>query len=157
MNKIISCVCGEQWRDVGHTILRVVTGLAFFYHGYDKVFVKGVANIIPFFDSVGIPFATLSAYLVAYGELLGGLALIVGFMTHWVAKVNVLIMLGAIGFVHWGAEGGWFNGYGAQGGYEYQLLLLAVSIFFVTTGSGKYSIDEKMNCTDKETAVCPVK
>lgn len=150
MEKYLSCMCTEKYRDEAYLILRVVTGLAFFYHGYDKVFTKGVENIIPFFTSVGIPFATLSAYLVAYGELLGGLALMLGFLSHWVAKANVLIMLGAIGFVHWGAVGGWFNGYGAEGGYEYALLLLAASIFFMTSGSGKYSIDAKCKMLNKE-------
>lgn len=141
MNKLLSCACGEKWRDEGYLILRVVTGLAFFYHGYMKVFTMGVSNVGPFFASAGIPASGLMAFLVSYGELLGGLALMLGLLTHWVSKVNVLIMLGAIGFVHWGAEGGWFNGYGADGGYEYQLLLLAASIFFLVSGSGKYSLD----------------
>ncbi|MFZ2252742.1 MAG: DoxX family protein [Minisyncoccia bacterium] len=150
MEKGLLCTCTEKYREEAYLILRVVTGLAFFYHGYDKVFTKGVENIIPFFNMVGIPFASICAYLVAYGELLGGLALMLGFLTHWVAKANVLIMLGAIGFVHWGAEGGWFNGYGAEGGYEYALLLLASSIFFMTSGSGKYSIDAKCKMLNKE-------
>ncbi len=144
MNKMLSCTCADEWRDYAHTFLRVVTGLAFFYHGYQKVMVMGVEGVVGFFSGVGIPFAGLLAYLVSYGELLGGIALMVGFLTHWVSKANILIMLGAIGFVHWGVEGGWFNGYGAQGGYEYPLLLLAVSVFFMTAGSGKYSVDAKM-------------
>jgi len=143
MKNFLSCACGNKWRDEGHLILRVVTGLAFFYHGYVKVFTMGVENVGPFFANFGIPASGLMAYLVSYGELLGGLALMLGFLTHWVAKANILIMLGAIGFVHWGAEGGWFNGYGADGGYEYQLLLLAVSFYFFVTGSGKYSLDAK--------------
>ena len=86
--------------------------------------------------------ANVAAYLVSYGELIGGLMIIVGLLTHWVSKVNVVIMLGAIGFVHFGVEGGWLWGYGAPGGYEYALLLLVVSIFFVVNGSGKYSVDD---------------
>jgi putative oxidoreductase len=143
MKDIISCTCGDTWRDHGHALLRVVTGLAFFYHGYDKVFTKGVAAVVPMFQSLGIPFAEVATYLVAYGELLGGLALMLGLFTHWVAKLDVVIMLGAIGFVHWGAEGGWFFGYGADGGYEYQLLLLAASVFFLVSGPGRFSLDAK--------------
>ncbi len=144
IQKLATCTCAETWKDSTYTILRIVTGLAFFYHGYLKVFEMGMEQVAGFFASQGIPFATLFAYLVSYGELFGGLALMLGFLSHWVAKLNVLIMLGAIGFVHWGAEGGWFNGYGADGGYEYQLLLLAVSIYIVVIGSGKYSIDNKI-------------
>lgn len=141
MKNFLSCACADKWREEGFLILRVVTGLAFFYHGYAKVFSMGVSNVVPFFASVGIPASGLMAYLVSYGELLGGIALMLGFLTHWVAKANILIMLGAIGFVHWGVEGGWFYGYGAEGGYEYALILLASSIFFLVSGSGKYSID----------------
>ncbi len=144
MDKLMKCACADQWRDEAYLILRVVTGLAFFYHGYGKVFETGLDGVAGYFTSVGIPLAGLMAPLVAYGELLGGLALMLGFLTHWVAKAHVLIMLGAIGFVHFGVEGGWFNGYGAKNGYEYPLLLLAVSMFFVASGSGKYSIDAKM-------------
>jgi putative oxidoreductase len=149
MKNFLSCACADKWRDEGYLVLRVVTGLAFFYHGYMKVFGMGMETVTGFFTNVGIPLAGLFAYLVSYGELLGGLALMLGFLSHWVAKANVLIMLGAIGFVHWGAEGGWFNGYGADGGYEYQLLLLAVSIFFMVSGSGKYSLDAR--CAKSET------
>ena len=141
MKNLLTCMCADRWHDEGYLILRVVTGLAFFYHGYQKVFVMGIDNLVPFFMSLGIPFSALCAYLVAYGELLGGIALMLGFLSHWIAKANILILLGAIGFVHWGAEGGWFYGYGADGGYEYQLLLLAVSIFFLVSGSGRYSLD----------------
>ncbi len=143
MKSMLYCTCGEVWREYGHLFLRIVTGLAFFYHGYDKVFVKGVENVVPFFASVGIPFSGILTYLVAYGELLGGIALMLGLFTHWVAKLDIVIMLGAIGFVHWGAAGGWFFGYGAQGGYEYPLLLLAASVYFLVSGPGRYSLDAK--------------
>ncbi len=144
MKNLLSCTCGENWREGGHLILRVVTGLAFFYHGYQKVFETGLPKTAEFFGTKGIPAPELFSFLVSYGELLGGIALMLGFLTHWVAKLDILIILGAIGFVHWGKEGGWFFGYGAQGGYEYQLLLLAASIFFLVSGSGKYSIDAKL-------------
>lgn len=143
MKDILNCTCGNSWQEHGQLILRVVTGLAFFYHGYQKVFVTGLDNVVPFFHSLGIPFAGVCAYLVAYGELLGGIALMLGLFTHWVAKADILIILGAIGFAHWGATGGWFYGYGARNGYEYELLLLAASIYFLVSGPGRFSLDAK--------------
>ncbi len=138
MNKFLNCTCGEKGRDLAFLFLRVVTGLAFFTHGYAKVFTNGIDGVTGFFTNVGIPLAGLVAPLVAYGELLGGLALMLGFLSHWVAKAFTLIILGAIGFVHFE------NGYGAEGGYEYSLILLAASLFFVAYGSGKYSVDAKL-------------
>ena len=149
MKNLLSCDCGGVWRDHAYAALRVVTGLAFFYHGYDKVCNMGVAKVAPFFGGVGIPLPELMAYLVSYGELAAGIGLILGLFTHWAAKISTVIIIGAIGFVHWGASGGWFFGYGADGGYEYQLLLLAASIFFLVSGPGRFSLDtrraQKMN------------
>jgi uncharacterized membrane protein YphA (DoxX/SURF4 family) len=143
MKNLLFCKCGDEWREHGFLLLRVVTGLAFFYHGFDKVFNTGVSNVGPAFASMGIPLANIVAYIVSYGELIGGLLLMLGLFTHWVTKLNIAIMIGAIGFVHWGAAGGWFFGYGAKGGYEYQLLLLAVSVFFLVAGPGRFSLDER--------------
>lgn len=135
---MLYCTCGDEWREHGHLFLRVVTGLAFFFHGYQKVFVMGLDGVTGFFTQLGIPLANVAAFLVSYGELLGGIALILGLFTHWVAKIDILILLGAIGFVHWA------KGYSAAaGGYEYALLLLAASVFFLVSGPGRYSLDAK--------------
>lgn len=139
MHKLLHCHCGDTWRNPAYALLRFVIGLIFFYHGYVKVFSMGMAGTTGFFESIGIPAAGLMAILVAYGELLGGLAMMVGFLTHWVAKANILIMLGAIWFVHLG------NGFNAgDGGYEFQLLLLVANIYLLTVGSGAYSVDSKI-------------
>ena len=134
-NTVGACNWGKQYRDEAYTLLRVITGLLFVVHGYQKVFQMGMEGVSGFFGNVGIPLANIAAPLVAYGEFLGGIALILGLFTHWVAKLNIIIMLGAIFFVH--LE----NGYAAQGGYEYQLLILVVNIFIATVGAGKSSLD----------------
>lgn len=133
-----ACKIGQKWQNEIYLALRIVTGLVFVYHGYAKVFVMGMDGVTGFFTSVGIPMAGLMAVLVSYGEFLGGIALILGLFTHWIAKLNVLIMLGAIYFVHLA------NGYDAtKGGYEYPLMILVVSLFIAATGAGKYSLDAR--------------
>jgi putative oxidoreductase len=137
MLKLKDCGCGSKWKDEAYLLLRVVTGFAFVYHGAAKVFGEmGVAGFAGMLE--GLPFSTLLAYLVSYGELLGGIALILGLFTHWIGKIYIIIMLGAIFLVHFK------NGYNVmESGYEYQLLLLVVGIFFMTHGGGKYSLDAK--------------
>ena len=134
-----ACSIGQKWQSEIYLALRVVTGLLFVYHGYAKVFVMGMDGVTGFFTNVGIPMASLMAVLVSYGELLGGIALILGLFTHWVAKLNVLIMLGAIYFVHLA------KGYDSMaGGYEYQLMILVVCLYIAAMGAGKYSLDAKL-------------
>ncbi len=127
-----ACSTAKKWQNEIYVALRVMVGFIFFYHGYQKVFVMGVENVTGFFGNVGIPLANILAPLVSYGELLGGIALIFGLFTHWVAKLNVLIMIGAIYFVHFK------DGYAD---YEFQLLILIASLFIAATGAGMYSLD----------------
>lgn len=139
MQNIGACSIGQKWSKEIYLALRVVTGFVFLYHGHAKIFgAGGIEGVIGFFTQVGIPLPGLMAPLVSYGEFLGGIALILGLFTHWIAKLNVLIMLGAIFFVHLA------KGYNVmEGGYEYQLLLLIVNLFIASTGAGIYSLDAK--------------
>lgn len=146
MENVGACNWGQKYKEEAYLLLRIVTGLVFFVHGYMKVFTMGIGNVAGFFAGVNIPLASLAAPLVSYGELLGGIALIVGVFTHWIAKLNVIIMLGAIFFVHLS------KGYNAaEGGYEYALLILVVNIVIATMGAGKYSVDAW--CKNRKPAV----
>ena len=73
------------------TILRVVLGVIFAYHGYVKLFVKGaLPGTAQFFSAIGIPLANYAAVLVAFVEFFGGLALILGVFTRWVSVLLIL-------------------------------------------------------------------
>lgn len=65
--------------EVSTLILRVILGGSFFIHGLVK-FQGGIENIAGWFDSIGLPGAL--AYVVAFVEMVGGLALIIGFGTR---------------------------------------------------------------------------
>ena len=54
---------------------------------------------------LGLPFPELMVTLAAGAELLGGIALVFGFATRWVAIPLIATMLVAIFSVHW--ENGW--------------------------------------------------
>ena len=148
MENTEACAGGQKFKDEAYLVLRVFTGLVFLMHGYMKVTTTGIGNVAGFFNGVGIPFPELMAPLVSYGELLGGIALIVGLFTHWITKINILILLGAIYFVH--LAHGFAVG---ENGYEYALLLLLVNLVIATKGAGKYSVDAW--CRNRKSAVAP--
>jgi uncharacterized membrane protein YphA (DoxX/SURF4 family) len=54
---------------------------------------------------LGLPFPYLMAALAASTELIGGVALVIGFATRWFAIPLIITMLVAIFAVHW--ENGW--------------------------------------------------
>ncbi len=138
MWNVLGCKCSEKWADVAPLVLRVALGAVFFYHGYDKVFNMGVANVAGFLGQMGFPFASVFGFILAYGELIAGALLILGFLTHWAAKFAVIVGIVAWVLVHLA------NGFSAQnGGYEFIMLITAAAVSVLITGAGKYSIDAR--------------
>lgn len=116
----------------GMFLLRVVVGIVFIAHGWDKI--QNMEGVIGFFGSLG--FAPFFAYLVAYVEFLGGIALLVGIYTRLAGYLLALVMLVAIFKVK-------LSG-GLLGGYELDLVLLASLLALAGMGAGKYSLSGKM-------------
>jgi putative oxidoreductase len=117
-------------------LLRVSLGFMFIAHSFIlKYLTFTLAGTAQFFESLGLPAAL--AYLTFFAELLGGIALVVGFRTRWVALALVPVLLGAT-WVHMG--NGWVFS-GANGGWEYPVFLIAVSFASALLGSGAYALD----------------
>jgi putative oxidoreductase len=83
---------------------------------------------IGFFGSVGIPAASLTAYVVAGVEVLIGIAFILGLFTSVASVLAAVVMAGAILFVK-GSKG-------FAGGYEFDLLILLAALSLLFTGPG---------------------
>jgi len=88
---------------------------------------------------------------VAWGELLGGIALVLGLFTRLSALGALIIQAGAIATVTWA------RGFaGAQGGgYEYNLALIAICLALVISGGGRLSVDRLLLATHKDQATPP--
>lgn len=132
---MLDCNCGGKWATVGPFFLRVVTGLIFFMHGWQK-WEGGLAQTGGFLDMLGFPAPMVFAVILITLELVGGAALILGLLTHWVAKALALVALVALFTVH--ATKGFFM---ATGGYEFILLILASCVTLIFLGSGRWSLD----------------
>ena len=122
--------------NVGLAIVRIITGIIMFAHGYQKVFQFGFAGVTSFFTQMGVPMPEITAPLVAVVELAGGLALILGLLTRLAALGLAVDMLGAIFIVHLKA------GFFLPNGVEFALLLLACCVALVIAGAGAFSVDE---------------
>lgn len=123
-------------------VLRVTLGVMFIAHSLVlKYFMFTLPGTAQFFESLGLPGAL--AYLTFWAELVGGVLLVAGIGTRWVALGLIPILAGAA-WVHLG--NGWvFTS--ANGGWEYPVFLIAASLVQALLGDGKYAITVKKEIT----------
>jgi uncharacterized membrane protein YphA (DoxX/SURF4 family) len=130
---------------IGALILRVLLGITFFAHGVAK-YQGGIGNIAGWFDSIGIP--GFMAYVVATIEVIGGLALILGFGTRIVSALMIIILLVATFKVKLAVG---FFGNGQMAGYELDLSMIGIAIYLLLNGSYLFSIDSLFKKGQKQT------
>jgi putative oxidoreductase len=99
---------------VAALLLRLALGVMFLAHAWVKIKVFTPAGTAQFFKSLGLPGEL--AYLTITAEVGGGILLIFGIETRWVALALVPLMLGTIVMVH--GKAGWLFT-NKDGGWEY--------------------------------------
>ncbi len=128
-------MCGtgdtSKYLDLSLLLIRLSVAATFIFHGLQKI--QSPDQFLGFFASLG--FGAMMFYLVAYIELIGGIALALGIFTRLVGGLFAVILLVAISTVHLKAG---FNS--MAGGFEFQLLLLVCSIAIALVGPGKMSV-----------------
>jgi putative oxidoreductase len=129
----LSATLSQQ--QLGMAIIRIVTGIVFAAHGWQKLFVYGFAGVTGAFTKMGVPMPGVMGPFVALLEFFGGIALIIGLLTRLAALGLAFDMLGAILLVH--LAGGFF----LPAGYEYALTLMAASLAIAIGGPGSLSVD----------------
>ena len=125
--------------DVALLVGRVLLGVLFFAHGWQKLFTNGIKGTAAFFDQSGVPAPTASAWVAGVLELVGGALLVLGLVVPVAALLLVLDMLGAYLFVH--AGNGLFID---QGGFELVGALGAGCLLLLALGGGRYSVDHQV-------------
>ena len=117
----------QSW---GLSILRIHLGIILLAHGWLKISVFTIAGTVGYFASLGLP--SFFAYLVIFGEIIGGITLILGIQTRLTALFCLPILIGAT-FVH--LNNGWlFSDEG--GGWEFPASLSIIALATIFMGSG---------------------
>jgi len=62
----------DQWKNYSIPLLRVVVGIVFVMHGWQKVFVYGLDGVSGMMGQLGVPLPEISAAMAMGTELLGG-------------------------------------------------------------------------------------
>ena len=120
----------------GALLLRLSLGAMFLVHGLVlKVLTYGLPGTAQFFVSAGLP--GWLAYATAAAEAVGGVLLLLGVQSRWVALALSPVLLGAIASVH-GAMGWVFTAPG--GGWEYPAYLFVLCVAQALLGDGAHAL-----------------
>ena len=131
-------------KDYSSCLLRIGLGVSFFLHGYGKVPIQ--QGFVDWLASKGIPFADLTAFLVAWGEMLSGIGILIGgliglslptignIITRLSGGAVMVIMIGALLLAH----SNWGIFFGERGSILFaseQLFLLHLGTYFAIKGN----------------------
>jgi len=121
----------------------LVLGVIFIGHGAQKLFgsfggpgLKGTAG---FFEQLGIKPPYLMAVLAGLAEVVGGILVILGFLTPLATLALIVVMIVAVLTVH--LKNGFFV---TNGGYEFNLALAGMALTLLIAGAGAYSLDSML-------------
>ena len=117
---------------------RLLMSSLFIWAGYTKLFVFGPSGTAHYFASVHVPAPEIAAWVAIAIEIIGGLMILVGYQTRWVALVLAIFCL-ITGFgVHLpvGDQANMTN--------FYKNLVMAGGFLYVfSAGAGALSVDGK--------------
>ena len=117
---------------LGIALVRLMTGLLFGVHGYQK-FAGGLGGVTTFFTKATIPFPGLMAPFIATLELVGGILLFLGVATRVVACLFAVEMLVTTLWVKI-PSAGW-------NASDLDRMLLVACVLLVLAGPGAAALD----------------
>lgn len=125
-------------------LLRIGLGSSFFLHGYGKLPIQ--QSFVVWLSSKGIPFSEITAYLIAWAEIVSGIGILTGgligarayltgaLITRLSGGAVMVIMIGALLIAHsdWGI---FFGDRGSILFASEQLFLLLLGTYFAIKGN----------------------
>jgi putative oxidoreductase len=132
--------------DIAFLIVRLILGLGVAAHGAQKLFGLfgggGLRGTGGFFEGLGFRPGIAFALMAGLGEAGGGLLTALGLGGALGPVLIILVMLVAIGSVHYNK--GFFT---LNGGWELPALNIAASLAVAFAGNGVYAIDNALGLT----------
>jgi putative oxidoreductase len=127
----------ESWKTYLAPLGRLLMSSLFIWAGYTKLFVFGPGGTAQYVDSVHIPLPQPAAWVAIIVELIGGILILVGYQTRWVALALAIWCLVTALAVHLpvGDTPNMIN--------FYKNLVMAGGFLFVASyGPGSISVDQ---------------
>jgi putative oxidoreductase len=120
----------------GAFILRVTLGALLIVHFLNKLLIFTPAGTARMFQGLGLPPAL--AYVVMFGEITTGIALILGILSRLAALAALPILVGAIVFFH--MHNGFAYNAPKGGGWEYPAFWAIALLVQALIGDGAFAL-----------------
>ena len=123
-------------------MLRLGGGVIFVGHGFPKLLREekkpevGRTRLVGAIGKLGFPYPILWAYAVAAVEFVGGLLLVAGLFTPWVASILAIVMLLA---TYWMQK---TIGFCMGSDFSFALLFMMIALIFL--GDGRFSLGSRL-------------
>ena len=127
---------------LGLLIVRIGIGIAFMAHGFPKLFMGGALGLSNGLAAAGIPGGVAAAYLAAFAEFFGGMALIAGLFFRPTTVALAFTMLVALVF-HLKLGDSFIK-------YSHPLESGILFVALTVAGPGRFSLDYKLFGTSAE-------
>lgn len=140
-------------QDLAQLFIRGMLGVVMFPHGAQKAFGwfhgPGVQGTLNAFSDMGFP--VWSTYILIFLESAGAVFLIAGVLTR-IWALGFLISITICMALNHIQHGFFMNWYGQkQGeGFEFHLLVIAICLSLIISGSGRYSFDHLIGKSRQE-------
>jgi putative oxidoreductase len=122
--------------------VRVIAGIIMLAHGWQKLTEMGPGNIGgQMLAGLGVPLPVFTGYVVTLVELIGGILLIVGFLSRLAALLLTIDLVIAILLVK--VNVGFLSGSSGTGA-ELDLALIAGFLVILFAGPGRLSVDHAL-------------
>jgi len=136
MNSLLTLTTNisSKFQDISLLLIRLILAYGFYEPALTKI--KDISSVSLWFESLGIPYPMINAYMAASTEILGVVLLTLGLFTRLISLPLIIIMIVAITTVHIS------NGFSAgDNGFEIPLYYMIMLFVLFTHGAGKYSFD----------------
>jgi putative oxidoreductase len=122
-------------RDYLPTLARVLMCSLFLWDGVQQL--RDPAGTVQYFTSLHMPVPNVAVWVSIAVHLLGGVAILVGFMTRWAAALLILLSLGTAFGIHLpaGDMGNMINFYK-------NLVMAGGFLYVIAYGAGRFSFDK---------------
>jgi putative oxidoreductase len=138
----------SKWAVWSPVCIRLAVGIVFVVAGAGKVLgigpksTGGIAGFAGYLAQLGIPAPEVFAWIVGLLELVGGILLLVGMFTRYIAILIAIDMVVATWLVH--LPNGFAVVSNGPTGYEYTMTLALIAISLAFSGPGALSLEHAL-------------